>query len=518
MTDGTHAQAGDLVNDVLAIDWTGINPDTQITGTGQLDSTSNFILGNDPQQWHTNVSEFSGVRYANAWNGIDLVYRRSDTGGLEYDFDVNPGADPSAVGFRIDGAQASVDPQGNLILTTPDGNQLVEAAPTLYQVADDGTHEAVSGGYQIRQDGSVGFSVGQYDPGRQLVIDPTLSYTETLGGSGLSMANGVTTDANRNAYVAGYTASSDFPTTTGAYDRTLGGTRDAFVAKISSSGSLAWSTYLGGTTGFMGDVANAVALGPNNNVYVTGFTTASNFPTTGGAYQTAIGSPGSPVQDAFLSEISAAGSSLLYSSFLGGSGLDTGYGVAVDPSTGEAVVVGSTVHPIRPILPDPQPGSGLALGHAGRVCDPVQCLGLGVGVLDVSRRHEDRVRLRTSPLTLWRWIRGEPGQLVEFPGTRWRRSVALGIHRPVSRPVHGGVGSLRSATLTGGAGNDSATAVAVDSLRGARVRDGFRIHGAVRFAGGLATLQHHLGGTDAGIADRCGRMVVPWSWERTVRF
>ena len=246
------------------------------------------------------------------------------------------------MGFRIDGAQASVDDQGNLVLTTPDGNQLVEAAPALSQTSADGVRTAVVGGYQIRQDGSIGFSVGQYDPSRELLIDPPLNYTGTLGG--LTTATGVTTDRAGNVYVVGYTQSLIFPTTVGAYDRTLDSPQAAFAVKLGAAGTIVWATYLGGSTSLAGDAAaNAVALSPDGHVYLTGYTNSTDFPTTAGAYQTALGTGmGTATQDAFLSELSPDGSSLAYSTFLGGNKTDTGTGVAVDRNTGQAVVVGST--------------------------------------------------------------------------------------------------------------------------------------------------------------------------------
>jgi RHS repeat-associated protein len=333
-----------VVYDAVKLNWNGISPNAHATGQGQLSSTSNFMAGSDSSQWQTNVSEFSSIDYANAWKGIDLVYHRSDANGLEYDLDVHPGANLSEVSFRVQGAKARIH-NGSLILTTPDGAKLVENAPKLYQVNAKGKHHTVHGRFTIHEDGSIGFTVGKYNTRRELTVDPSLNYTTTLGGTGTSAATGVTTDSSGNAYVVGYTSAPNFPTTPGAYKTTLPGYKNTFVTKLNSSGNIVWSTFLGGTNASTGDAANnGVALGPNGNVYVTGYTTESNFPTTAGAFQTTYA--GSPpfyhLKNAYLSVLSSSGSSLLYSTYLGGAGPDEGLGVAVDPSSGQAVVVGYT--------------------------------------------------------------------------------------------------------------------------------------------------------------------------------
>jgi RHS repeat-associated protein len=345
-TAHTHRSSAttSVVYDAVKLSWNGIAPNAQATGQGQQSSTSNFMAGSDPSQWQTNVSEFSSIDYANAWNGIDLVYHRSDANGLEYDLDVHPGANLSEVSFRVQGAKARIH-NGNLILTTPDGAKIVEDAPKLYQLDANGKRHTVAGHYTIHQDGSIGFTLGKYDTGRDLVVDPSLNYTTTLGGTGTSAATGVTTDSSGNAYVVGYTSAANFPTTPGAYDTTLPGYKNTFVTKLNSSGSIVWSTFLGGSGVATGDAANnGVALGPGGKVYVTGYTTESNFPTTAGVFQTAYA--GSPpfyhLKNAYLSVLSSDGTSLVYSTYLGGNGPDEARSVAVDPTTGQAVVVGYT--------------------------------------------------------------------------------------------------------------------------------------------------------------------------------
>lgn len=165
-----------------------------------------------------------------------------------------------------------------------------------------------------------------------------LAYSTYLGGSGSDVGQGIAIDANGDAYVTGYTASSNFPTTSGALQKALNGLQNAFVAKLNASGSaLSYSTFLGGNDY---DFGFGIAVDKSGDAYVTGTTwgiSTNTFPTTSNAYQTAYAGLG----DAFVSKLSADGSSLVYSTLLGGSGYDGGRGIAVD-SSGKAYVTGFT--------------------------------------------------------------------------------------------------------------------------------------------------------------------------------
>lgn len=165
-----------------------------------------------------------------------------------------------------------------------------------------------------------------------------LSYSTYLGGSGNDVGRGITVDANGNAYITGYTSSANFPTTARAFQRKLNGLQNAFIAKLNSAGSaLEYSTFLGGNDY---DFGFGIAVDAQGNAYVTGTTYAifsSTFPTTSSAYQTSSAGSG----DAFVSKLSADGSALVYSTFLGGSGYDGGRAIALDAS-GSAYVTGYT--------------------------------------------------------------------------------------------------------------------------------------------------------------------------------
>lgn len=160
-------------------------------------------------------------------------------------------------------------------------------------------------------------------------------YITYLGGSGDDEAFGIAVNAAGQAYVTGYTTSSNFPTTTGAYRTAAAGGRDIFVAVIDPTGSsLIYSTRAGGSSD---DVAYAIAVDSGGSAYLTGYTTSANFPTTTGAFQRTLGGD----FDAFVMKLNAAGTALVYATYLGGSGEDIGFSLALDSSS-NAYVAGHT--------------------------------------------------------------------------------------------------------------------------------------------------------------------------------
>jgi hypothetical protein len=172
----------------------------------------------------------------------------------------------------------------------------------------------------------------------------TLAYSTFLGGAFNDIGNGIAVDRSGQAYITGRTSSGDFPTTAGAFDTTFGGGfTDAFVAKLSRDGSaLALSTFLGGA---FDDAANGIAIDPSGHAYVTGSTQSGDFPTTAGAFDTTLG-----FIDAFVTKLDRDGSTLAYSTFLGGAFNDIGNGIAANPS-GEAYVTGATSSADFPTTP-----------------------------------------------------------------------------------------------------------------------------------------------------------------------
>lgn len=323
--------------DVLKLDLVGANTDAMANGQAQQAGHANYLVGNDATKWITDVPLFGSVVYQQVYNGVDVRYYGQGQ-QLEYDFNVAPGADASQIRLALDGAQsASLDTQGNLVVTLPGGDQpLVFRAPSAYQETDAG-RQAVESRYTMDADGQIGFALGTYDATRALVIDPLLDYGTFLGGANVDQANGISVDASGSAYLVGQTQSLNFPVTAGAYDATLSGSTDVFVAKLDPTGSsLSYATYLGGSGS---DDGLAIAVDAAGNAYVTGNTTSNNFPTLN-AYQNSNGGG----QDAFLAKLNAAGSALMYSTYFGGTGSDVSNALAID-NAGNAYIAGNSDAP-----------------------------------------------------------------------------------------------------------------------------------------------------------------------------
>jgi hypothetical protein len=326
---------GQVSGTVIDMQFVGANQSATVTGLDKQQAVSNYFVGSDPSQWHTGVANYAQVEYQNLYSGIDAVFH-GNQGQLEYDFNVAPGADPNQIQLQIAGASGlSIDDAGDLLIHTA-GGDLVEKAPSIYQEIG-GQRVAVSGHFTLEGADRVGFAIGSYDASLPLVIDPTLSYSTYLGDSGgTADGDAIAVDSSGNAYVAGNTDSTSFPTTPGAYQATLGGSVDAFVTKFSADGkSLVYSTYLGGSSL---DLSIGMAVDSSGNAYIVGATFSTNFPTTAGAFQTAFGGGAS---DAFVTKLSASGGSLVYSTYLGGSSFENGRAVAIN-GAGNAYVTGET--------------------------------------------------------------------------------------------------------------------------------------------------------------------------------
>ncbi len=295
---------------VIRLSFPGAAAAPRIEGQDPLTGTANYFVGSDPTQWRTGIPTFAHVTYHDVYPGISLMYH-GDHNALEYDWQVAPGADPRPIRLSVSGARGlSLDARGDLVLRTDTGT-LVQHIPHAYQEDGRGRHD-VGARYTLAGPGQVGLALDAYDGSQPLVIDPVLSYSTYLGGSGDDRGNGITVDGAGSAYVTGRTSSPNFPTSTGFGPA---GSNDlAFVSKFSADGqSLVYSDYLGGTSGSEGD---AVAVDVTGNAFVAGLTGAGDFPTTPGAYQTTSGGNG----DVFVAKVNPTGTALLYSTYIGGRG------------------------------------------------------------------------------------------------------------------------------------------------------------------------------------------------------
>ncbi len=325
---------------MIKASFVGCNPKPKLDGENPLEYKCNYFIGNDQSQWRTDVPNYSCVSYKNIYSGIDLKYY-GDGRQMEYDFIVAPGADYSQVRINYEGAKSlAVNAAGDLVIETAWGT-VTERAPYVYQI--DGTERIpIKGTYRVEADGTFGFSVGaDYNRSLSLVIDPVLTYSTYLGGSGIEQGYGIAVDGLERVYVIGTTASADFPVVN-AYDGTYNTWEDAFVTKLSAGGnSLVFSTYLGGNNNQ--DWGRAIAVDGAGSTYVTGYTQSNDFPTVN-AFDPNLSNGGS---DAFVTKLSPAGNSLVYSTHFGtlpGPGdlsQAEGEAIAVD-GAGSAYVTGWT--------------------------------------------------------------------------------------------------------------------------------------------------------------------------------
>jgi uncharacterized membrane protein YdjX (TVP38/TMEM64 family) len=332
----TVLQLNGAQHDVIRWHLSGANSDPTIRGEQPLETRTNYFRGNDRKNWRTDVDNFGQVRYERVYPGVDLVFRGNQQ-QVEYDFTIAPNANPKQIRFAFDGVDSmTTDKDGSLLLRTPHGT-LVQPRPLVYQEID-GHRRIVDARYRVNGK-SVGFALGGYDHSKPLIIDPVLSWSTYLGGSDVDLSYAVALDSSGNAYITGTAGSTDFPTVnpiqgTKAFDW------DVMVAKINSAGTaIVYSTYLGGD-GF-NEYGLAIAVDPSGNAYVSGGTNSTDFPgVTGGSIQSTYGGSG-PYRDAFAVKINAAGSAILWATYLGGSGDDMSYGIAAD-SSGNAYVAGYT--------------------------------------------------------------------------------------------------------------------------------------------------------------------------------
>ncbi len=394
--------AGDSANAPARIELQLLGASTSVRAEPlePLASTSNYFLGSDPAAWRTGVRQFGRLRYADIYPGIDIVYYGNGS-SLEHDFVVSAGADPNRIRLRLESISLNLDTSGDLIAETAAGTVRL-LKPVAYQQSGD-SRSPVESAYRLDANGDIAFSLGAYDRSRPLIVDPVLSYAVTfgfldlingiavdsagmiyvtgqayspvgittknpvlaagsgtynafvtkinpttnalvfstyLGGNKADEGFGIALDGLGNVFVTGTTDSTNFPIANAAQTAlgtstscsTLSSCGTAFVSALKGDGSaILYSTYLGGSTH---DAGYAIAADANGSAYVTGLTFSSNFPVRNALYGTSLGGT-----DAFVTKYNLAGQ-VQYSTYLGGSGSDAGYGIAVD-STGAVYLTGA---------------------------------------------------------------------------------------------------------------------------------------------------------------------------------
>lgn len=391
---------GDVAVRVLRMDFAGGRSVSPIAW-GLLSGRTNEMLGSDPRSWKTGVPRYRSVRYPEAFPGVDVRFD-DNAGGPEYTFDVAANADPGRIALRFSGQRSlRLDPRGDLVLEVG-GARVVESRPFAYQTVDrvrrpvaaafdlrsgglvgfrlgsydrrlplvidpsivyssflGGAGSDVAIGVAIDGDGAAyvtGYTMsanfpttpGAYRRTFGGVADAyvtkvspnghSLVYSTYLGGSSEDVGESVAVNRKGAVVVAGYTRSANFPTTSGAVQRSFGGVYDAFLAKLGpTGGALKYSTYLGGSSDDEGFAVTLDATGAD--AFVTGSTGSSNFPTTVGVYQRQRRGR----LDAFVAKVHPVdGLPLAYSTYLGATGDDLASGIALGDVEGRVYVTGLT--------------------------------------------------------------------------------------------------------------------------------------------------------------------------------
>ncbi|MDD5644105.1 MAG: SBBP repeat-containing protein [bacterium] len=308
----------------VSVEFLGADPYTEIGSYLAAGATYSYFIGNDPENHYTGIPSYYQIVYDELYPGIDLIYT-SNKGNLESEFVIKPGADWQDILVQYNNAgDLTVDNNGNLVIQTPYG-EIIETKPYAYQDID-GQRYDIEVAYELVSGDSYIFNVGSYNEDYPVIIDPELVYSTYVGGSGADYGLGVILDSQYNAYIAGQTYSNNFPVTLGSFETSYAGSGDGFVAKLSADGSaLEYCAFLGGSGA---DICRAITIDSQRNVYVTGQTASNDFPVTPGAYDTTYNGS----RDSFVARVNADGSNLEYCTYLGGSGVDYGYAIALDNS------------------------------------------------------------------------------------------------------------------------------------------------------------------------------------------
>ena len=301
----------------------GAARNAHVQGIDTLRSKTAVYTGNDAAKWRRGIPNYGRLQVRDLYPGIDLAYY-GNAGELEYDLNVKPGTDPNLIRLRLRGGHARVDREGNLVAG------LIQKRPVAYQIDSNGARVAVESRYRKNADGTYGFALGSYDHGRELVIDPVLTLSTWLSGSGQDIAFAIAHDAKGFIYVAGQTFSTDLlPSAGNPSQPNFAGGTDIFVAKIdpnAAQGSqVVYATYLGGASN---ENFGGMAVGPLGDIYLTGSTISNDFPMVNAAQGSLAGTGAT---DAFVVWIDSS-QNLAYSTLLGGTAAEAGQAITFDGS------------------------------------------------------------------------------------------------------------------------------------------------------------------------------------------
>ena len=320
---------------------------SSVTGQDLQPSFSNYFIGSDPSAWRRKILNFGSVLYKDLYPGVHLKLHQQNSAQLEYDFLVDPGADPASVQLEFAGAlKLEIDKTGDLIVHTRRG-LLRHQKPKLYQGS-----KQIDGRFVKRTANRVGFLAGSYDKSKQLVIDPVVLYSTYIGANLDDQLNAMVVNPDGTVIVAGATKSTNFPRNSGATITTdAGGSFDTILFKLNASGTnVVFSSVIGGNRD---DIAQALAVDSIGNIYVAGTTSSTDLPVSANAFQkTNAGgfSASDPIfrGDAFLIKLDPTGTSLMFATYLGGSLGDSVTGLLLDRDQ-SPILIGNTLSATFPV-------------------------------------------------------------------------------------------------------------------------------------------------------------------------
>jgi Beta-propeller repeat len=317
------------------IELLGARKAARLEGERELSSRSNYLFGRDTNRWVVGARHYEQVVSKDLYPGIDLVCHAGPDGDVELDWILAPEADPGVISLRFEGVdELRLDDAGELVARV--GTLRFRLSrPRVYQCSGDGRRD-VDGAYVVEDGSTVGVRLGAYDRSETLIIDPILSYSTYLGGGGQDLGHAVAVDSQGNAYVAGQSLSTDFPGNADSVTST-GAEFVAYVAKLDPAGSLIFATFLSGTDlvarANIEFDRMAVRVDGAGFIYLAGDTTAPDFPTVN-AVQDSLGG----LHDAFVTKLGPDGATIVYSTYLGGSKEDHGRSIAIDAAGSVIVV------------------------------------------------------------------------------------------------------------------------------------------------------------------------------------
>jgi hypothetical protein len=313
---------------ILRMKLLNANKQALLVGQNELQGRINYLVGNDPQRWRRNVAAYGKVKYENVYAGVDMIYYGNHN-QLEYDFVVQPGADPKDIKLRFAGTdEIRIDGAGNLLIRAG-SEEIRQHKPVIYQEVNNARRE-IAGRYVLNAKREIGFEIGAYDATKPLVIDPVLAYATYFGGGlNQSSTSGIAVDSAGNAYIVGSAGPDTFPIRNGFQTNYKGELSNAFVVKLNAAGTgTLYSSYLGG---YGLDVGTAIAVDSSGSAYVTGSASSTDFPTRNALQPNKAG--GRSDSAAFIAKVNTNASganSLIYSTYYGVLNLEGGTGIAVD--------------------------------------------------------------------------------------------------------------------------------------------------------------------------------------------